>query len=131
MTHSARPTFYDVIIIGGGPAGIAAALELKKLGISRTLILEREGMVGGATRHCGHPPFGLREFKQFLTGPNYAKKLAEQQQVHDRRYQKGIEEAKRSVKEKERRESEKLISEADTHVASSRSDSWAISSPPS
>ena len=77
MTDSAQQTFYDVIIIGGGPAGIGAALELKKQGINRTIVLEREDVVGGATRHCGHPPFGLREFKKFLTGPAYAKNLAE------------------------------------------------------
>ncbi len=77
MTDSTQQTFYDVIIIGGGPAGIGAALELKKQGIDRTIILEREDVVGGATRHCGHPPFGLHEFKKFLTGPAYAKKLAE------------------------------------------------------
>ncbi len=77
MTDSARQTFYDVIIIGGGPTGIAAALELKKWGIVHTIILEREDEVGGATRHCGHPPFGLSEFKRVLTGPVYARKLAE------------------------------------------------------
>lgn len=76
MTDSTSTTSYDVIIIGAGPSGIAAALELTKRGISRTIILEREGSVGGATRHCGHPPFGLREFKRLLTGPAYAKKLA-------------------------------------------------------
>ena len=65
MTDSAQQTFYDVIIIGGGPAGIGAALELKKQGINRTIVLEREDVVGGAPRHCGHPPFGLREFKNF------------------------------------------------------------------
>jgi len=77
MTDSARQTFYDVIIIGAGPTGVAAALELKKWGIGRTIILEREDEIGGATRHCGHPPFGLSEFKRVLTGPAYAKKLAE------------------------------------------------------
>lgn len=76
MTDSTSTTSYDVIIIGAGPSGIAAALELTKRGISRTIILEREGSVGGATRHCGHPPFGLREFKRLLTGPAYAKRLA-------------------------------------------------------
>ena len=76
MSDSAQQTFYDVIIIGAGPAGISAALELKKWGISRTLILEREDEIGGATRHCGHPPFGISEFKRVLTGPAYAQKLA-------------------------------------------------------
>ncbi len=77
MTDNALPPSYDVIIIGGGPAGIGAALEMKKWGLTNTLILERENEPGGATRHCGHPPFGIREFKTILSGPVYAKRLAE------------------------------------------------------
>ncbi len=65
----------DVAIIGGGPAGLSAAIELKRLGISRVVVLERESEAGGIPRHCGHPPFGMREFKRILTGPAYAKKL--------------------------------------------------------
>jgi len=77
MTDSAQNTTYDVIIIGAGPAGIAAALELKKWGVTNVLVLEREAQAGGATRHCGHPPFGIREYKRILTGPVYARRLAE------------------------------------------------------
>jgi thioredoxin reductase len=77
MTDSAQNTPYDVIIIGAGPSGIAAALELKMWGVNNVIILERETQAGGATRHCGHPPFGIREYKRILTGPVYAKKLAE------------------------------------------------------
>ncbi len=66
----------DVAIIGGGPAGIAAALTLKARGVPRVAILEREGVLGGVPRHCGHPPFGVREFGRLLTGPGYAHRLA-------------------------------------------------------
>ena len=65
----------DVAIIGGGPSGLSAAIELKRLGILRVVVLERESEAGGIPRHCGHPPFGMREFKRILTGPAYAKKL--------------------------------------------------------
>jgi len=65
----------DVIVIGAGPAGIAAATKLKQLGVKRVVAFEREEKAGGIPRHCAHPPFGMREFKQILTGPQYAKKL--------------------------------------------------------
>ena len=65
----------DVAVIGGGPAGLSAATELKRRGVSRVVVLEREQQAGGIPRHCGHPPFGMREFKRVLTGPAYAAKL--------------------------------------------------------
>ncbi len=68
----------DVLIIGGGPAGLAAGTRLKELGVSRVVVLEREEEAGGVPRHCGHYPFGMREFKRILTGPQYAKKLVTQ-----------------------------------------------------
>ncbi len=77
MTDSFQTANYDVVIIGAGPAGLSAALELKKSGISQVIVLERESEAGGIPRHCGHPPFGIREYKQPLTGPSYAKKLVE------------------------------------------------------
>ncbi len=67
----------DVVVIGAGPAGLSAATELKRRGLSRIVVLEREPQAGGIPRHCGHPPFGMREFKRILTGPKYAKKLVE------------------------------------------------------
>ncbi|WP_297368961.1 FAD/NAD(P)-binding oxidoreductase [Acidocella sp.] len=67
---------YDALIIGAGPAGIGAALALKSRGIHNIALLERETDAGGTPRHCGHPPFGLREFRRLLTGPAYAKRLA-------------------------------------------------------
>ncbi len=65
----------DVAIIGGGPSGLAAATELKRRGVARVVVLEREPVAGGIPRHCGHPPFGWREFRRILTGPQYARKL--------------------------------------------------------
>jgi len=68
----------DVAIIGAGPAGIAAALELKRSGIDDIIILDRETAGGGVPRHCGHPPFGLREYKRIMTGPQYAGRNVEE-----------------------------------------------------
>ena len=68
----------DVAIVGGGPAGLGAALALRRLGVQRVLVLEREPEAGGVPRHCGHPPFGMREFGRVLTGPVYAKRLVGQ-----------------------------------------------------
>jgi len=66
----------DVAVVGAGPAGLAAAISLRRVGIERVLVLEREGEAGGVPRQCGHPPFGLREFGRILTGPAYARRLA-------------------------------------------------------
>ena len=68
----------DVLVIGGGPAGLAAASALKRLGIERAMVIERETEAGGVPRHCGHPPFGWREYRRILTGPAYARRLVEQ-----------------------------------------------------
>jgi len=64
----------DVAIIGSGPAGLAAAITLKKAGLDNIIVIERDAEAGGTPRHCGHPPFGFKEYKQVLTGPKYAKK---------------------------------------------------------
>src|SRR5260221_12193290 len=65
----------DVAIVGAGPAGLAAAGALRRCGVARVVILEREEEAGGIPRHCGHSPFGLREFGRIMTGPTYARRL--------------------------------------------------------
>ncbi|WP_439813607.1 NAD(P)/FAD-dependent oxidoreductase [Zavarzinia sp. CC-PAN008] len=65
----------DVVVIGAGPAGLAAATELRRLGVRSVVVLEREADAGGIPRHCGHPPFGMREFARILRGPDYARRL--------------------------------------------------------
>ncbi len=80
----------DVAIIGGGPAGLAAATTLKQAGITRVVVLEREPEAGGIPRHCGHPPFGLREFKRVLTGPAYAARLVKRAQKHGVEIHNGV-----------------------------------------
>jgi NADPH-dependent 2,4-dienoyl-CoA reductase/sulfur reductase-like enzyme len=67
-----------VAIVGGGPAGLAAATRLRALGVEGVLVLDREAEIGGIPRHCGHYPFGLREFQRLLRGPDYARRLAEE-----------------------------------------------------
>ena len=67
---------HSLIIIGGGPAGMAAALAAKKAGIDDLLILERDSRLGGILNQCIHNGFGLHTFKEELTGPEYAERYA-------------------------------------------------------
>ena len=73
---------FDVVVIGGGPAGMAAALSAHKAG-ARVAIVEREQHLGGILRQCIHPGFGLSHFKQELTGPEYAQRFINQVRATD------------------------------------------------
>jgi len=64
-----------VAIVGGGTSGLALATELKRIGVNDVVVLERDSEAGGVPRHCGHYPFGVRELKRLLKGPEYARAL--------------------------------------------------------
>ena len=66
----------DLVVIGGGPAGMAAALKAKERGVKSVTILERAGTLGGILEQCIHAGFGLHYFKEELTGPEYAARFA-------------------------------------------------------
>lgn len=69
---------YDLVIVGGGPAGLAAAVSAKDNGIESILIIERDKELGGILNQCIHNGFGLHTFKEELTGPEYASRFIEQ-----------------------------------------------------
>lgn len=73
----------DVIIIGGGPAGLAAAVKLKECGIEDIVIIEREKKLGGILRQCIHDGFGLTRFKETLSGPEYAQRFIDEARKKD------------------------------------------------
>ena len=68
----------DLLIIGGGSAGMAAAIQAKKEGIDDILIVERDENLGGILNQCIHNGFGLTEFKEELTGPEYLSRFVAQ-----------------------------------------------------
>ena len=69
---------YELVIIGGGPAGLAAAVAAHKAGVTDILILERDNELGGILNQCIHNGFGLHTFKEELTGPEYADRFIQQ-----------------------------------------------------
>ncbi|MBQ2701954.1 MAG: NAD(P)/FAD-dependent oxidoreductase, partial [Clostridia bacterium] len=69
---------YDIVIIGGGPAGLAAAISAYDHGVKDILIVEREDRLGGILNQCIHNGFGLTRFKESLTGPEYAHRFIEE-----------------------------------------------------
>lgn len=81
-TEAVLTQAFDVVVIGGGPAGMAAALAVHKAG-AHVAIVEREQHLGGILRQCIHPGFGLSHFKQELTGPEYAQRFIDQVRATD------------------------------------------------
>ena len=67
-----RQIHSDVLIVGAGPAGLAAGIELKRLGVEHVLVVDREKEAGGIPRNCHHTGFGIRDMYRVLTGPQYA-----------------------------------------------------------
>lgn len=82
VVEAVQTQAFDIVVIGGGPAGMAAALAAHKSG-ARVAIVEREQHLGGILRQCIHPGFGLSHFKQELTGPEYAQRFIDQVHATD------------------------------------------------
>lgn len=82
VVEAVQTQAFDVVVIGGGPAGMAAALAAHKAG-ARVAIVEREQHLGGILRQCIHPGFGLSHFKQELTGPEYVQRFIDQVHATD------------------------------------------------
>ena len=71
------PPGAEVVIVGGGPAGLACAIEFRRLGVAGVLVLERDAQAGGVPRHCNHQGFGARDLRRIMSGPRYARGYVE------------------------------------------------------
>jgi len=67
----------EVIVIGGGPAGLACAIELRRRGAGEVIVVDREAQAGGIPRHSAHQGFGLRDLRRIMSGPRYAQRYVE------------------------------------------------------
>jgi cation diffusion facilitator CzcD-associated flavoprotein CzcO len=67
--EGARHEWADVAVVGGGPAGLTAAMALRRAGAGRVVVLDREAELGGIPRHARHQGFGIRDLRRALTGP--------------------------------------------------------------
>ncbi|MFN8036810.1 MAG: FAD-dependent oxidoreductase [Acidimicrobiia bacterium] len=74
---------YDLVVVGAGPAGMAAALEAMERGVERVLVVDREAEAGGILNQCIHTGFGLHEFREELSGPEYAQRFLDSLLTHD------------------------------------------------
>ncbi|HNW87132.1 MAG TPA: FAD-dependent oxidoreductase [Candidatus Limiplasma sp.] len=74
MANGLQPQAVDVLVIGAGPAGLAAAIAAREAGVTNLLVLEREPEMGGILKQCIHNGFGLHRFQEELTGPEYAQR---------------------------------------------------------
>ena len=72
-----KELFYDVVVVGAGPAGLAAAMSAKENGANKVAVIERDIRAGGILQQCIHSGFGLHRFKEELTGPEYAKRFVD------------------------------------------------------
>ena len=80
---------YGLVVVGGGPAGMAAAVAAKEKGFDDILVLERDSELGGILNQCIHNGFGLHTFKEELTGPEYADRYAKKMKEYDIPYETG------------------------------------------
>jgi len=86
LNKDIKKTLFDTVVVGGGPAGLAAALASYKAGAKNVLILERDNKLGGILEQCIHNGFGLHKFKEELTGPEYAERYEKMVKSEDISY---------------------------------------------
>jgi thioredoxin reductase len=67
----------QVVVVGGGPAGLACAIELRRRGVGEVVVLDREAAAGGIPRHSAHQGFGVRDLRRLMSGPEYARRYLE------------------------------------------------------